>query len=165
MDTEMNLSEKMTRFLAGHWTTDRPTEPGDYLVRAPSSGTGPSGIVVAYWANDISGGGSTVCHASISHEDTPAIHGHDKCRIMLSMPWQGEFWSVPWPGTPEAAGKPAEPTRDAWEYMPQTVWGGQMQDVVAMARRMGSDGWELCATDRQPGEPRVDCYFKRQVTR
>lgn len=54
---------------------------------------------------------------------------------------------------------------DAWEYMPQTVWGGQMQDVIGMARSMGTDGWELCATDRPPGEPRVDCYFKRRVPR
>lgn len=70
------MTDAMQRFLAGHWTKDRPTVAGIYPVRdAYRNEVGPSGWKLFY--------------------------GTASGRVESSgFPWAGEFWSEPWPGMP-----------------------------------------------------------------
>lgn len=74
----MTYTDRMARFMAGHWTRERPTEPGVYPMRdCDGHEIGPSGWVL-YFRDPADG--------EVKH-----VRG----RGMSS-----ERWSVPWPGMP-----------------------------------------------------------------
>jgi hypothetical protein len=72
-------ADRMARFLAGHWTRERPTEPGLYPVRSSDGIELWPFAWILYYNDPVSG--------AVKSEPANA--------------WTGEFWSMPWPGMPE----------------------------------------------------------------
>ena len=71
----MTHAERMARFLAGHWTKERPTEEGYYPTRTSDG-------------------------EELSPTQWQLVVKRPDGSIWLRTSWGGEFWSVPWPGMP-----------------------------------------------------------------